>query len=160
MRLKDLAAIVTGGARGIGAGVAGCLVDEGARVALLDIDGEALLMRLERRHDQVCLCEELTPDQLERLEPATLEERYGSADMLKMRLPDDSDLLPLVNNVIVKNGSSTSITSIASSGVRWPRSCQRGRTVPVMNPSSAAAICSGRATRRLASPWTCHNMST
>jgi 3-oxoacyl-[acyl-carrier protein] reductase len=41
MRLKDLVAIVTGGARGIGAGVARCLVDEGARVALLDIDGEA-----------------------------------------------------------------------------------------------------------------------
>jgi NAD(P)-dependent dehydrogenase (short-subunit alcohol dehydrogenase family) len=40
VRLKDLAAIVTGGARGIGAGVARCLVDEGARVALLDIDGK------------------------------------------------------------------------------------------------------------------------
>jgi NAD(P)-dependent dehydrogenase (short-subunit alcohol dehydrogenase family) len=40
MRLKDLVAIVTGGARGIGEGIARCLVDEGARVALLDIDGE------------------------------------------------------------------------------------------------------------------------
>jgi NAD(P)-dependent dehydrogenase (short-subunit alcohol dehydrogenase family) len=40
MRLKDLAAIVTGGARGIGAGIARCLVDDGALVALLDIDGE------------------------------------------------------------------------------------------------------------------------
>lgn len=40
MRLKDLAAIVTGGARGIGAGIARCLVDDGARVALLDIDGK------------------------------------------------------------------------------------------------------------------------
>jgi len=40
MRLKDLAAVVTGGARGIGAGVARCLVDDGAHVALLDIDGE------------------------------------------------------------------------------------------------------------------------
>jgi NAD(P)-dependent dehydrogenase (short-subunit alcohol dehydrogenase family) len=40
MRLKDRVAIVTGGARGIGAGIARCLADEGARVALVDIDGE------------------------------------------------------------------------------------------------------------------------
>jgi NAD(P)-dependent dehydrogenase (short-subunit alcohol dehydrogenase family) len=40
MRLKDLGAIVTGGARGIGLGVAQCFVNEGAHVALLDIDGE------------------------------------------------------------------------------------------------------------------------
>jgi NAD(P)-dependent dehydrogenase (short-subunit alcohol dehydrogenase family) len=40
MRLKDRVAIVTGGARGIGAGIARCLADEGARVALVDIDGD------------------------------------------------------------------------------------------------------------------------
>ncbi len=39
MRLKNQIAIVTGGARGIGAGIARCLAAEGARVALLDIDG-------------------------------------------------------------------------------------------------------------------------
>ena len=39
MRLKDKVAIVTGGARGIGAGIARCLSAEGARVALIDIDG-------------------------------------------------------------------------------------------------------------------------
>jgi NAD(P)-dependent dehydrogenase (short-subunit alcohol dehydrogenase family) len=33
-------AIVTGGARGIGAGIGKCLADAGARVALLDLDGE------------------------------------------------------------------------------------------------------------------------
>ena len=39
MRLRDKVAVVTGGARGIGAGIARCLSAEGARVALVDIDG-------------------------------------------------------------------------------------------------------------------------
>ncbi len=44
---------------------------------LLDIDGEALLARLERRHDEVCLREELTPGELEALRPRTLRRRFG-----------------------------------------------------------------------------------
>ncbi|MGH7860359.1 MAG: SDR family NAD(P)-dependent oxidoreductase [Candidatus Binatia bacterium] len=39
MQLVDKIAIVTGGARGIGAGIARCLASEGAKVALVDVDG-------------------------------------------------------------------------------------------------------------------------
>lgn len=41
MKLDGVVAIVTGGARGIGEGIARCLAAEGARVAILDLDGDA-----------------------------------------------------------------------------------------------------------------------
>ena len=41
MRLKDKTALITGGAAGIGRGIAGRYAREGARVCVADIDEEA-----------------------------------------------------------------------------------------------------------------------
>lgn len=40
MKLKDKVAIVTGGGQGIGEGIVRCLADEGAHVAIIDLNGE------------------------------------------------------------------------------------------------------------------------
>ena len=41
-RLKDRIAIISGAARGMGFAIAKAIFDEGAKVAILDIDGKAV----------------------------------------------------------------------------------------------------------------------
>jgi NAD(P)-dependent dehydrogenase (short-subunit alcohol dehydrogenase family) len=48
MRLQGRVAVVTGGARGIGEGIARCLAEDGARVAILDLDGDQAARSAER----------------------------------------------------------------------------------------------------------------
>jgi NAD(P)-dependent dehydrogenase (short-subunit alcohol dehydrogenase family) len=47
MRLQGRVAVVTGGARGIGEGIARCLAEDGARVAILDLDGDEAVRSAE-----------------------------------------------------------------------------------------------------------------
>ena len=42
MELKDAVIVITGGARGLGAAMARGLGDKGAKLALVDVDGDAL----------------------------------------------------------------------------------------------------------------------
>jgi NAD(P)-dependent dehydrogenase (short-subunit alcohol dehydrogenase family) len=61
MKLKDIAAIVTGGASGLGAATAEMLVREGARVAILDMNadaGAALAARVGLEFHQVNIADE------------------------------------------------------------------------------------------------------
>jgi NAD(P)-dependent dehydrogenase (short-subunit alcohol dehydrogenase family) len=48
MHLQGRVAVVTGGARGIGEGIARCLAEDGARVAILDLDGDEAARSAQR----------------------------------------------------------------------------------------------------------------
>ncbi|MES2492427.1 MAG: SDR family oxidoreductase [Pseudomonadota bacterium] len=85
-RLDGRSAIVTGGARGIGAAIAARLVDEGAMVAIADLDGEGaatLAMRLSPDGKQAfgVACDVGSEADVASCVQATLS-RYGRLDIV------------------------------------------------------------------------------
>ena len=86
MRLKDRTAIVTGGAKGIGWGIAKIFVEEGAKVVVVDWDDE----NGEKTADELCKaggdaifvkCDVSNEDQVNAMIQKTLQ-TYGEIDVL------------------------------------------------------------------------------
>lgn len=81
--LKDRVAIVTGGARGIGAAVCRRLVEQGARVMIADLDPDATAQTVDELGPAAAMhCGDLTrPEMADAVTAATVE-RFGGIDIL------------------------------------------------------------------------------
>jgi len=83
MRLKERVAIVTGGARGIGQGITHCLAEEGALVAILDIDGdEALRAAGELGSQHLGVGADVSQESIAAAAVNRVAEHYGRLDIL------------------------------------------------------------------------------
>jgi 3-oxoacyl-[acyl-carrier protein] reductase len=113
MRLKNQVALITGGARGIGKGIAARLADEGALLALVDIDGEAAARTAKELEgpsgeNLACSCDVSNFAQVSEVVDRVVE-KFGRLDILInnagitrdgliMRMkPEDWDLVLKVN---------------------------------------------------------------
>ena len=82
MKLSGKTAIVTGGARGIGAGIARCLAEEGARLALLDVDlAEAQKTAASLGRDSIGLAADVSTESAAVEATAEVVGRFGGLDI-------------------------------------------------------------------------------
>lgn len=104
MGLKGLdgkVAIVTGGASGIGLAAARRLVEEDARVALLDIDGEAAEQAAgSLRGDALGLRCDVSSEEEVASAFATVRERFGQIDALHNNAGIEGDSAPLLDSSV------------------------------------------------------------
>ena len=83
MRLQDKVAVVTGGARGIGAGIARCLAAEGARLALVDVDGaEARATAKDLGGEAIGVEADISLESAAAEAAAQVVERFGGLDIV------------------------------------------------------------------------------
>jgi NAD(P)-dependent dehydrogenase (short-subunit alcohol dehydrogenase family) len=104
MALKGLegkATIVTGGASGIGLATAERLVAEGARVALVDIDGEAAeRAAAELGGESIGLRADVSSEEDVAGAFATVRERFGTIDALHNNAGIEGDSAPLLESSV------------------------------------------------------------
>jgi NAD(P)-dependent dehydrogenase (short-subunit alcohol dehydrogenase family) len=83
MRLNQRVAVVTGGARGIGEGIAQCLAHDGARVAVLDLDGDEAVRTAEKLGAQhLGLGADVSNEKAAATALEQVVARYGQVDFL------------------------------------------------------------------------------
>jgi NAD(P)-dependent dehydrogenase (short-subunit alcohol dehydrogenase family) len=96
--LQDRVAIVTGGASGIGRATATRLVAEGARVALVDIDGEAAsAVAQELGSDVLALAADVSSEEDVKNYFAAATEHFGRVDSLHNNAGIEGPLAPLAD---------------------------------------------------------------